>query len=690
MKSILTLIFTLTLLSGMAQVCPTNTANPKVLLAGDSWAQYMSDDGTHNKIFDKFGHADKDLLGASLGSDPGPGYTGTEYAISGSEANQWADKANYPWIQNVIDEISANPSIETVILSIGGNDILAGRSGGGWYHNMDNDVAGSEAALFNTIRDNTFVIIDDILAVHPDIKILISSYDYPNFDVSALFCGLYACPKRRDLSFSDTSPLITDAELNQMMISVESERTTWLGLNSALHYDNSIGLSHYYYGDGNSAAGTLPLPEALPPFSATFYGGDTNNPTLRSNFRAAFDPIHLDADAYEYKIINQTLNYFMSKFRENINTTISSNGGTEDGWTTGNSTGTGAMRVGDNNASQSYKGILSFDTGSLPDDAIIESVNLYMIRNGISNSNPFTSGLLGSPQIDMKTGEFGAIGVENSDYSAAADATDAGCFHGTVSQNDFALRIDLDVAGMAALNKLGNTQFRISFPTSDAASDFIDFNTGNAVVDGDFLTVGLAEFMGDARPFLDIQYRLPLPVELISFEARKENDKVRLDWSAALEDNFFGYEVQHSVDGENWNVLETIEGRGVGNYFTYHNQPAPANNYYRLKMIDLDGSFEYSDIRPIFFETKGKEFAIFPNPFFNQFSIQSYDEGDLRMVLIDPMGRIVLEKELGYSSGSGEVFNINLSNVSISPGVYSVQIHNEHTVKSFRVVKARL
>ena len=95
-------------------------------------------------------------------------------------------------------------------------------------------------------------------------------------------------------------------------------------------------------------------------------------------------------------------------------------------------------------------------------------------------------------------------------------------------------------------------------------------------------------------------------------------------------------------------------------------------------------------VRLVFFDTKGKEFAIFPNPFLNQFSIQSYDEGDLKMVLIDAMGRITYEENLGYSSGSGEIFNINLGDDGISPGVYSIQIHNEHVIKSFRIVKARL
>lgn len=470
----------------------------------------MSDDGTHNVIFDKFGHPDFDLLGPSLGANPGPGYTGTEYAISGSEASEWADTVNYPWINNVISEITNNPTIETVILSIGGNDILAAKSGGGWYKDMDLDNPGSEADLFATIRDDTFVIIDEILNVHPNVEILISSYDYPNFNTS--LCFLFACPLRDDLSRDSTNDLITDTELNQMMITVEEERISWLDLEPNLAFDNAIGLSHYYYGDGVSGPGTLPLPEQTAPFSANFYGGNINLPSLRGNFRNAFDPIHLNADAYEFKIIHQTLSYFMPKIREDIDTTIFSTGGNEDGWTNGSTLGTNEVRIGDD-GTNSYKGILSFDTSSLPDDATVEKASLYLIRNNINQVNPFTSGALGVAQIDVKNGSFGTLIIENSDYAESADVTDAGCFHGTVSANNHALRIDLNTAGMAAINITGNTQFRISFPNTDVNADYVDFNTGDATVDADFATVGLAEYMNNSKPFLDLNYSQPLSVD---------------------------------------------------------------------------------------------------------------------------------------------------------------------------------
>ena len=580
MKKLYTLFFALCCMTINAQVCPSNSSTPKVLLAGDSWAQYMSDDGTHNKIFDKFGHADKDLVGPSLGANPGPGYTGTEYAISGSEAREWADRVNYPWITNVINAITANPSIETVILSIGGNDVLAAKSGGGWYKDMDLDVPGSEAALFAAIRTNTFVIINDILEAHPNVEILLSSYDYPNFN-TGVACFLYACPKRNDLSRNPTTGLITDAELNQMMITVETERISWLALEPKLKFANAIGLSHFYYGDGTSAVGTLPLPEQIAPFTANFYGGNKLKPTIRSNFRNLADPIHLSAPAYEYKIIHQTMNNFMPKFRGDITSTIYSSGGTNDGWTNGSTNGTTEIRVGDGGVGQTYKGILNFDTSSLPDDATINSLSLYMIRKGSSSTNPFTTGALGAANLEVKNGTFGAINIESSDFSATADVTNAGCFHGTVTSNDYALRIDLNAAGIAAINKTGNTQFRISFPNTNTNANYIDFNTGNTTLDTSITTVGLAEYMNSAKPFIDINYTQPLSVD--SYE--NVFSKVAL-YPNPVNSNF----TISGLDSSNFQLqIVTIQGQVIKEISNFHNEQNVvidelANGIYYIKI----------------------------------------------------------------------------------------------------------
>ncbi|NNF07298.1 MAG: hypothetical protein HKN21_11105, partial [Candidatus Eisenbacteria bacterium] len=244
---------------------PAGVAMPRVLIAGDSWAQYMWDDGSHNLIFDRFGHADKTAVSQSLAADPGPGHGGTEYAISGSEAKHWVDTVNYPWIANMVAALSANPTIDTVLLSVGGNDVLGGKSEGGWYKDMDLDVPGSEAAFMAQLETDSWQIMNAALAVRPDLKVLISSYDYPNFNVGFLWCWIYACDKQEDLSRDPVNDLITDAELNDLMVFVETERLTWVNSNSRVEYDNAIGLMHHFYGDGVSGPLVLPRPGTTPP-----------------------------------------------------------------------------------------------------------------------------------------------------------------------------------------------------------------------------------------------------------------------------------------------------------------------------------------------------------------------------------------------------------------------------------------
>ena len=492
---------------GEEAVCPTNSHTTRALLAGDSYAQFMWDDGSHNDLFDRFGHADKLMVSESLSSDPGPGYDGTEYAVSGSEARQWVDTANYPWITNTVNALQAHPNVDTVVLSIGGNDILAGRTDGGWYKDMDLDAPGSEEALFTRVQSDTWTIMSATLAVRPGIEVLISAYDYPNLN-TGVWCELYACPLRRRLSRDPENDLITDAEINEMMVEVEQWRIGWANSSPRVAFDNGMGLMHYFYGDGVNAPGTLPYPGVSPPDYAPFPGGNPQLPSLRMNFRAAYDPLHLDFDGYRYKIAHQLAGYFLPRWRGTPTATFFSQGGGNDGWTDGVSSGTGAIIVGDDGGA-AIAGILSFDTGAIPDDALVTGGSLYLSRSGAQGSNPFAAGNLGLPVVDVVAGTFGQPDVEPADATAPADAADAGCTHGTVGADKDALRIDLTSAGLAALNKSGLTQFRLAFTAVDSGADNVSFATGNAGPDPDPLDLpSLADFVGSRAPFLDVDYCL--------------------------------------------------------------------------------------------------------------------------------------------------------------------------------------
>ena len=115
---------------------------------------------------------------------------------------------------------------------------------------------------------------------------------------------------------------------------------------------------------------------------------------------------------------------------------------------------------------------------------------------------------------------------------------------------------------------------------------------------------------------------VPVPVELTSFVAHYEGLSAKLQWSTATETNNRGFEIQRSADGSEFARIGFVEGKGTTiipqNYSYTDNSILPSTNYsYRLKQIDFDGNFSYSNIielgesHPANFELKQN----YPNPF---------------------------------------------------------------------------
>jgi hypothetical protein len=88
-----------------------------------------------------------------------------------------------------------------------------------------------------------------------------------------------------------------------------------------------------------------------------------------------------------------------------------------------------------------------------------------------------------------------------------------------------------------------------------------------------------------------------LPVELLSFSGETSNGRVLLSWETASEQNSSHFEVESSVDSENWKTAEILTAAGNSqnllSYSCWTDFVADVT-YYRLKQVDLDGSFEYS------------------------------------------------------------------------------------------------
>ncbi len=135
----------------------------------------------------------------------------------------------------------------------------------------------------------------------------------------------------------------------------------------------------------------------------------------------------------------------------------------------------------------------------------------------------------------------------------------------------------------------------------------------------------------------------PLPVELISFQATLEGNRVQLDWATASELNNDYFMVQRSDDDFEWYDLGTVKGAGTTverqSYTFEDTRPSFGLSYYRLKQVDLNGQFEYSPVRTVDLFSK-ENVRLFPNPVRNYLSI--FATGTVSNVTITDLQGVVL------------------------------------------------
>ncbi|WP_448519822.1 LamG-like jellyroll fold domain-containing protein [Rhodoflexus sp.] len=106
-----------------------------------------------------------------------------------------------------------------------------------------------------------------------------------------------------------------------------------------------------------------------------------------------------------------------------------------------------------------------------------------------------------------------------------------------------------------------------------------------------------------------------LPVELVEFSGKKNGATALLQWQTINEVNFDRFIVEKSSDGKNFFVIAEIPGRGArGGFYTHTDEEPRRVNYYRLKMTDKDGSFEYSKVIAVLFDDLQSDLRAYPNP----------------------------------------------------------------------------
>lgn len=142
-----------------------------------------------------------------------------------------------------------------------------------------------------------------------------------------------------------------------------------------------------------------------------------------------------------------------------------------------------------------------------------------------------------------------------------------------------------------------------------------------------------------------------VPVKLELFEVSKQVNAVNLFWQTSFEQNSHHFEIENSNDGSNWVNLGSVTAAGNSNikkqYRFTHNNPQSGYNYYRLKQVDANGKFTYSEIRRIFIDEKDQPVIIY-NSYTRCIAIPSYSTGIAAASLFSADGKKI--QELGENT----------------------------------------
>ena len=296
---------------------------------------------------------------------------------------------------------------------------------------------------------------------------------------------------------------------------------------------------------------------------------------------------------------------------------------------------------------------ISFDlelVGFFGNDLISISDTWSYLDDGSNQGTAWIAPSFNDASWSTGTGELGyGDGDEATTTSYGADANNKHIttyFRHTfnvVDVNDFmSLDLNMKIDDGAVIYLNGAEIYRVNMP-----SGTISFNTmasrvisDTEEVDGYSVSISLDELVNGTNvmaievhqgnvtssdismsmQMLGVQPNI-LPVELGDFTAEINSlGKVDLEWNTFSEVNNDYFEIEHSNNGKQFTKIGSQSGNGTSTeeqyYLFTHSSPSQGLNYYRLKQVDLDGSYDYSDvvsvnmIAPIF----QADWNVYPNP----------------------------------------------------------------------------
>jgi photosystem II stability/assembly factor-like uncharacterized protein len=238
--------------------------------------------------------------------------------------------------------------------------------------------------------------------------------------------------------------------------------------------------------------------------------------------------------------------------------------------------------------------------------------------------------------------------------------------------------------------------------TNDFGNTWLEFTTDvpSGLVRFAAPTNNLGYFIGNLGLILKYDDTTYVPVELIVFTATVYKNNIILNWSTSSELNNSGFEIEKSYDRESWSYIDFVEGNGTttntNHYSFIDNKISSRIQFYRLKQIDYNGSYEYSNIIEIKVDSPSEFFLEqnYPNPFnpSTKISFSLKIDSKVTLKIFNMLGKEITtlineDKAAGY-------YNIEFNAYGFPSGVYFFSLITEgangeifSSVKKMMIIK---
>lgn len=432
-------LFTITVLGlfGYANAHAQCVENPenKIILAGDSWAAFMYGDQTLNHGLKNVGHSNKRFV------------SNVTISENGAETDDFLGQTKQDAIQ---DLVNANPSVEFVHMSIGGNDVL-----GDWNINFTQHMTDS---LEGAVAGRLVSIMDFLKSTRQGMRVFWPGYCYPNFEEVIEEIA----PFQTSHPFYDTWNSMgqpTFLQLNTILNDFSDSVAVTADSDPLIDFVRAQGVLQYTYGQdqplGVAPGGTYqqfepPLPLGYPEYPSP-------KETMRLYAGIFTDCFHLSPDAYLTFFQYQAEKFYQKALMDDLYSL--SVGGNVDGSVSSNGVVSQEVRVGDGDGNE-VAAVLTFDVSGMV-DTTLASASIFLRREDLTGNSPMNSDI----QVKMANGYFGnSADVEVGDFMESGVAEGYACVFGSDDENGHWVRLDLTAEMLANMNNQDQVQFIISAP----------------------------------------------------------------------------------------------------------------------------------------------------------------------------------------------------------------------------------